>query len=245
MIDGLYRIGAGMSSKMVRMEILANNLANIDTLGFKRDRAFQEELDVAAVRPATDGSNDLLIHQVVDFSEGSLKQTNNQLDVAIQGRGFFVLDTPAGPRYTRNGHFQMGLEGTMISSGGYPVMGTNGKLQLPDVYRLTQGSVQISESGDVTVDKQTVGRLRIADFQDYSQLTKDDEALFAASPEAGLVEGPGKLTGIRQGYVEESNVEGIEEMVSMIDLSRSFEAEQKALQAQDTTLGQANEIGRL
>jgi flagellar basal-body rod protein FlgF len=245
MIDGLYRVGAGMSTKMVRMEILANNLANIETLGFKRDRAFSEELDAAAAQSAADGSGDLVIHQVVDYSEGSLKQTNNQLDLAIQGRGFFVLDTPSGPRYTRNGNFQLGLDGTILSSGGYPVSGTNGKLQLPDVHRLTQGSVQVSETGEVTVDKQIVGQLRVVDFQDYTQLMKDDQALFTAPAEAGPVEGPGRLTGIRQGYVEESNVEGIEEMVSMIDLSRSFEAEQKAIQTIDTSLGQSNEVGKM
>ena len=245
MIDGLYRVGAGMSTSMVRMEILANNLANVETLGFKRDRAFSDELDAAAAQPATDGSGDLVIHQVIDYSEGSLKQTNNQLDVAIQGRGFFVLNTPSGPQYTRNGNFQLGLDGTLMSPGGYEVSGTNGKLQLPDVHRLTQGSVEINERGEITVDKQAVGQLRIVDFQDYSQLTKDDQSLFSATPQAGLVEGPGSLTGIRQGFVEESNVEGIEEMVSMIDLSRSFEAEQKALQSTDTSLGQTNEVGKL
>lgn len=244
-VEGLYRVEAGMSTKMVRMEILANNLANIDTVGFKRDKAFSEELNEASAKAAADGSGTLEIRQVIDFSEGSLQQTGNQLDAAIQGSGFFVVNTPAGQRYTRNGNFQMTLDGTIVTSEGYPVEGENGALRLPDVQKLGNASVQISGTGEVTVDKQSVGTLKIVDFADYQALVKDQGSLFMAKSDALPVEGLGKQSVIRQGYLEESNVEGIEEMVSMIELSRNFEAEQKALQSQDTSLGQAIEVARV
>jgi flagellar basal-body rod protein FlgG len=245
MIEGLYRVAAGMSPKMTRMEIMSNNLANIDTTGFKRDRAFMEDLSAAQVRQAADGSSETIIKQYIDFNEGGLRQTSNPLDVAIQGRGFFELSTPDGPKYTRSGNFKMSLDGSIVSSQGFEVMGTNGKLQLPDIQRLTSGSVQISESGEVTVDKQSVGHIKVVDFKDYTQLTKSSDSMFIANPGADISEGPGPHTTVRQGYLEESNVDGLEEMVAMVELNRSFESDQKALQAQDATLGQIMEVGKL
>ena len=245
MVEGLYRVQAGMSPKMTRMEILANNLANIDTTGFKRDRAFLEELSAATSKQAADGSSDLVIKQYVDFNEGGMKQTGNQLDVAIQGRGFLVYDTPDGPRYSRNGNLQMSLDGSITSPQGFPVMGTNGKMKVPDLHTLSSGSVKITETGEVLVDKKSIGQLRVVDVNDYSLLSKTSDSMFDVDPTATITEGPGERTSVRQGYLEESNVDGLEEMVAMIELSRSFEADQKALQAQDATLGQVMDVGKV
>ena len=222
MIEGLYKIEAAMGPKMVRMEVLANNLANLDTVGFKRDRAFSEELtDAEAKQVATQGGQPG-IKQAIDFSEGPMIQTNNQFDVAIQGRGFLVADTPNGKRYTRNGNLQLTLDGTIVTSDGYPVEGSSGHLQIPDFQRLQQGAVSIGSTGEIVIGKQSIGSLRVVDFDDYGKLTKDHGSLFEAGPSVNIVDGPGKNTTVRQGFVEGSNVEGIEEMVSMIELSRSF-----------------------
>ncbi len=243
MIIGLYTTEAGMRPKLTRMEILANNLANINTTGFKRDRGFAEALDDAAVAAEAAGTNGEVVRQYIDFSEGSLNQTGNPLDIALQGRGFLVVDTPNGQRFTRNGNLQLALDGSLVTAQGYPVLGTAGRIQVPDPQHLPQGSLLISETGEVMVGKQHLGQLRIADFEDYQALQKDHESLFVADPGTPVIEGRQSATTIRQGVLEESNVEGLEEMVAMIELSRSFEADQKALQAQDATLEKTNDVG--
>jgi flagellar basal-body rod protein FlgG len=245
MIKGLYTTESGMRPKLVRLEIIANNLANINTTGFKRDKAFSEALDDATVARQTSGTEQPLTHEYTDFSEGSLRPTNNPLDVAIQGKGFLVVETPNGVRYTRNGNLQLSLDGTLVNGSGYVVMGTNGKIQLPDVQRLQNGSLHISETGEVMVDKQSIGHLRVADFADYTAIHKDHESLFTVDAGTAVAEGPGSQTSIRQGYLEESNVDGISEMISMIELNRAFEADQKSLRSQDATLERTNDVGRL
>jgi flagellar basal-body rod protein FlgG len=245
MIKGLYTAEAGMRPKLARMEILANNLANINTTGFKRDRAFAEALDDASAAREAAGTDNQQTQQYIDFTEGSLNQTGNPLDIALQGRGFLVVETPNGVRYTRNGNLQLALDGSLVTAQGSPVLGTAGRLQLPDVQRLEQGSILISETGEVMVGKQNIGQLRIVDFENPQMLQKDHESLFSALPGARMVEGPGKATTVRQGSLEESNVEGIEEMVAMIEISRGYEADQKSIQAQDATMEKTMEVGKL
>ncbi|MGA9121588.1 MAG: flagellar hook-basal body protein [Bacteroidota bacterium] len=247
MIKGLYTTEVGMSPKLVRMEIIANNLANINTTGFKRDNAFTKVLDDAAVieEVAGNGTDQSNTEEYTDFSEGSLKPTNNPLDIALQGRGFLVVDTPNGPRYTRNGNLQLSLDGTLVTSAGYPVQGTSGKIQFPDIQKLQAGSIGISETGEVMVDKLSLGHVRIVDFADYRTLHKDQASMFVPDLNAVLVEGPGKQTAVRQGHLEDSNVDGMSEMIEMIELNRSFEADQKALQSQNATLAATNEVGKL
>jgi len=247
MIGGLYSSEAAMRPKMAQLEILANNLANINSTGFKRDRAFLEVL-TKTIEGAPDGTAAQeveVVRQHTDFSEGSLNETGNPLDVAIRGRGFLVVDTPNGVRYTRNGNMQLSTDGTLVTSEGFPVMGTKGRIQFPDLQRFVQGSVKIADSGEVVVDKDIIGHLRIVDFLDLNGLKKDHQSLFMADPFMPVIEGPGQSTAVKQGFLEESNVEGIEEMVAMIELSRSFEADQKALQAQDASLEKSIEVGRL
>lgn len=246
MIKGLYTTEAGMNPKLVRLEIIANNLANINTTGFKRDMAFSDALDNALIEEvAAGGTEPPLAHQYTDFTEGTLRPTNNPLDVAVQGRGFLVVDTPNGVRFTRNGNLQLALDGTLVTGAGYPVLGRNGRIQLPDINRLQVGSIHISETGEVMVDKQSIGHLRMVDFVDYTALHKDQQSLFFANPGTPIVEGPGTQSAVRQGFLEDSNVDGISEMIAMIEINRAFEADQKALQAQNSTLEKTMDVGRV
>jgi flagellar basal-body rod protein FlgF len=245
-IKSLYTTESAMAPMLARMEIIANNLANINTTGYKKDNVFIRALDDATTQAAAGTASDqILMQEYTDFSEGSLRPTNNPLDVAVQGRGFLVVDTPYGVRFTRNGNLQLSLDGTLVTSAGYPVEGRNGRIQFPDVQRLQAGMIKISETGEVMADKQSLGHLRVVDFADYTALNKDQGSLFYPDENAVLVEGPGRETVVRQGYLEDSNVEGMSEMISMIEVSRSFEAEQKALQSQDATLAQTNEVGKV
>lgn len=247
MIKSIYNSSAGMRSKMVNMEILANNLANINSTGYKRDAAFTEilketGLDQINGQPDTNG---MVSRQYVDFSEGSLTNTNNPLDVAIMGRGFFVVETPNGLRYTRDGNFDLTSNGLLVTSEGYPVLGKDGAIQIPEKEKLNRVKLLINESGEIILDDKPVAKLHIVDFADMSKLSKEGRALFNSTLNPVPIEPVDKLAVVRQGYLEASNVDGIAEMVAMIEMTRSFESNQKALQAQDETLQKAIEVGKL
>jgi flagellar basal-body rod protein FlgF len=246
MIKSIHTSGAGMEPMMTRLEVIANNLANMNTTGYKRDEVFMQLVKDAALLQAQ-GKGDLSevqVERITDFSDGSLNPTNNPLDVAVQGRGFFVVDTPQGLRYTRNGNFTLTSSGTLVTAQGDPVMGVNGRIQLPDLQNLKRGQIVISESGEIDVDNRSIARLRVVDFGAGTGLTKQTSSLFVAP--AGVL--PSDIredsVQIRQGFLEGSNVEGLEEMIAMIELTRNFESNQRIIQAEDGTLERANDVGR-
>jgi flagellar basal-body rod protein FlgG len=247
MIKAMYTAAAGMISQSQKLEIVSNNLANINTTGFKKDNAFVELMKDSAmtVIEGTEGTGGVFVKAATDFSDGSLQQTNNRLDVAIQGRGFFAVETPNGVRYTRNGNFMLGVDGTLVTNQGHPVLGQAGRIRIPDLHRLSSVDLTIDQTGEMTIDRRPIARLRIADFEDLTALNKEGDSTYSTEvPELAPVV-DGKETLIRQGYLEESNVDGIEEMIQMIEISRTFETEQKSIQMQDGTLEKAMELGRM
>ncbi len=246
MIKGLYSSSAGMQPRMTRMEVVANNLANIDTTGYKRDNVFFQMVKDNIAAGSKNGSQDAAngVQEQTDFSSGALKQTNNTFDLAVTGNAFFTVETPNGIRYTRNGNFTLTMDGTLVTNQGYPVLGTQGKIQLPDIQKLSQGDVTVDEEGTIVVDNKVVGKLRLAAFDDTSSLKKDGSSMFVTdTPERSI--NPEDHVTVQQGFLEESNVDAVEEMVSMIQLSRDFEADQKAIQSQDSSLEKAMEVGRI
>ncbi|HVN48882.1 MAG TPA: flagellar basal-body rod protein FlgF [Bacteroidota bacterium] len=246
MIKGIYSSSAGMQPRMTRMEVVANNLANIDTTGYKRDNVFfkmvKENLAAGEKNGSQNAEND--VQEQTDFSSGALKQTNNTFDLAVTGNAFFTVETPNGLRYTRNGNFNLAMDGTIVTNQGYPVLGTEGKIQLPDIQKLSQGDVTIDEEGVVNVDNKVVGKLRLAVFDDTASLQKDGSSMFIADTPERSITTEDHVT-VQQGFLEESNVDAVEEMVSMIQLSRDFEADQKAIQSQDSSLEKAMDVGRV
>jgi flagellar basal-body rod protein FlgG len=245
MIRGIQVAGSALQPMLDRLEVIANNLANIHTTGFKRDSAFARVLQTAEGNRTRGNVEKFDSEQYTDFTEGSLTQTNNPLDFAIQGRGFFAVETPQGARFTRNGNFMLSVDGTVTTQNGYPVLGTNGRLQLPNLQRLAQGQIAVSQQGEITVDKQAVGALRVVSFDNLAGLKKEGNSIFSASGDARMLDLDKNLTAVRQGFLEESNVDGIEEMITMIELTRNFESSQRVIQQQDATLDKALEIGRL
>jgi flagellar basal-body rod protein FlgF len=247
MIKGIYVARAGMYPKMSRMDIISNNLANINTTGFKRDSLFVrklEELDTARLSghgplPGFD------VEQFTSFMEGAFSQTNNPLDVAIQGDGFFAVETPGGEMYTRNGNFSIAADGTLVTKKGQIVLGDTGPIAIPDFERIERSSIRIDETGLVSLDDHILGRLRVVSFDNLNGLRKNGELIEAV--DTGIVElVPGSNHYlIRQGFLEESNVDAIHEMVHMIELSRNFEAYQRMIQMQDSTLDNTMSVGRL
>ena len=132
-----------------------------------------------------------------------------------------------------------------MNSDGYPVVGTGGAIRFPDVQKLAQADVSIAETGEVMIDKETIGKLRIVDFADTSALMKESASLFNAPPGAVSTDGTDSSSAVRQGYLEESNVDGVEEMIAMTELQRSFDTDQKVLQAMDESVAKSLEVGKL
>jgi len=247
MIKGIYSSGSGLQPRMTQLEILSNNIANSNTTGFKKDNLFIQVMKNAALSQIQGEGplRGLDSKEFTDFSEGSFNQTNAPLDLAIQGRGFFVLDTPQGVRYTRNGNFSLSADGTVVNSDGYPLLGSSGKIQIPQPEKISEASISIDEYGNVTNGTTTLGKVRVADFQNPSDLKKDGASLFVSTGPEKPVELDVQHSLIRQGYLEESNVDPVESMVQLVELSKNFETDQHMVQSQDASLEKAMDVGRV
>ena len=247
MIKGIFASGSGMQPRMTRLEVVANNIANINTTGFKKDSMFVQMVKNAGVAQAQ-GEGELRglnAKEFTDFSEGSFLQTKNPLDLAIQGRGFFVVETPQGIRYTRNGNCSLKEDGTVVNADGYPLLSSSGPIRIPQTQKNPEAAISVNQLGEITYGNTSLGKIRVADFNDLNQLKKAGQSLFASDGPEKPESADGSQSIVRQGYLEESNVEGIGEMVQLVELTRSFETDQRTIQAQDSTLERAMDIGRL
>lgn len=237
MYKGIYIALSGATLKQTQIDVISQNLANANTPGFKKDRvSFQDFLvsQLHGLPEPSDGRtmSDLSVMST-DFSNGVLLKTGNSLDVALEGRGFIGLEDG---RYTRRGDFRLNSEGFLVTQEGLKVLGSGGPIQIP-----SSGKVEIGPSGDISVDGNAVGRIRIVDFPEISTLSKAGEDLFRSD-----MQGAEARPEVRQGYIETSNVEAVKEMVTMITALREFELFQKAIRAFDESAAKViNEMGRL
>lgn len=242
MLKGIAAAASAMLPRIRAQEVIANNLANVSTAGFKRDRVFEADLSGAEAALAQTGptwQSTQTSGISTDFSSGSLERTENPLHVAIDGDGFFVVSTPEGERYTRNGILQIAPDGTLTTVDGDPLQGWAGNIQVTD------GTLMIAEDGSVSVDGLNVGQLRLVRFRDPSALVRTASSLFAAVDPMVPPEDDHESL-VLQGYLEQSNVNTIEELVDMIATMRIYETDQKSIQIQDDTLGRAvSELGRV
>lgn len=239
MIRGIYTAATGMVAELNRQDVIANNLANVDTVGFKADYTvsvpFREILLNAynrqGVRPIGGlGLGVAATSEYIDTSEGAVLDTGNMCDLMIGGKGYFVVETPAGERYTRAGNFKVDAEGYLTTQNGWRVLGENGPIQVA-------GRFEVNQDGEVFENGVMVDRLRIVN---PDGIRKEGEALFTA---AGV--NPASGIQIFQGSLERSNVNAIRQMIEMISVTRSYETNQRALTAHDQTLDKAvNEIAR-
>jgi flagellar basal-body rod protein FlgF len=212
-----------------QMDVIANNVANVNTNGFKADRSlFHEYLVPTAREDNFAAGRDRRLSHVVDratfkdFAQGSPDQTKNPLDVAIAGDGFFTVQTPAGERYTRDGGFQINTQGQLVNASGYPVLGTGGPITLQQ----TDKQVQIANDGTVTVLEGTGrtdsirGKLRLTSFSQPQRLVKEGSNLFSLG-EGNAAQADTKST-VAQGFIERSNVNAVTEMSRMIEINRMY-----------------------
>jgi flagellar basal-body rod protein FlgG len=261
MIRGLYIAASSAISENKRIDVIANNIANVNTSGFKKDTMITESFpdilmkrigaadykDIVAKAPITSKigyigkmSNGVRVDQVfTNFEQGSLSSSGNPLDLAFQGNGFFTVETPVGERYTRSGEFTLDSEGYITTKEGYKVLGQNGPIQVDGK------NIIINESGQVFSDENEIDTLKLVDFNDYKLLKKEGDALYVdASGDAGNMKESEGL--IQQGFLEASNVNSVKQMVEMITMLRSYEANQKVIKTHDELLGKAvNEIARV
>ncbi len=249
MIKGIYTSALGLIPLQKRLEVIANNLANVDTTAFKRDDSFTNEL-ISANTLLRDGTVDPTQKDVkdmtyTDFSQGTLQQTNNPLDVAIDGQGFFTVQTQDGLRLTRDGSFTLSTDGTLQTRDGATVMGTGGPIRIDNIEQTQAGKLVIDRNGEVKSGNEVYGQIRVVVPATYSQISKAGANLYSLNDGAVLHDADPANVSVRQGYLEGSNVNPIDEMVAMIQLQQNFEAGQKAIQSQDASLGDANQVGQV
>jgi flagellar basal-body rod protein FlgF len=281
MVRGLYTGASGLIVQMGKIDVLSHNLANVDTPAFKKDmtimKAFPEMLmrriNDDGVRQIPIGSYDLMpvvgklgtgveINEVfTEFSQGAFKQTQNDFDMALEGKGFFSVMSAEGERYTRNGSFLIDRDGFLVTKDGFKVLGENGPIQIK------KNNFMVDEDGNVFENLEyrddplrlvsmeenewnqpvRLDRLKIVDFPEIRYIKKKGESLYTETDHSGKAfiianERP----KVRQGLLEASNVNPVIEMVDLIEVHRSYEASQKMIQAHDAALGQAvNQVGRL
>ncbi len=252
MIRGLYTAASGMLSAMRRMEFVTNNLANAQTVGFKQDRSALSTFDEMMILqngPGTAGNLNNNLGQLgmaaiaeepmIDFTQGALQDSGRALDMAIEGPGFFTVQTPDGLRYTRDGGFTRDSLGRLTTSEGNPVIGDDGNsIEIPP------GRLQVSRDGTLSVEGQEIGRFALVEFSLDQPLRKVGSNQFAARND-GDVPTPATSTAIHQGFVESSNVDMAGAQTTMLELQRAYQASQKLIQYQDELVGRAvNEIAR-
>jgi flagellar basal-body rod protein FlgF len=224
MLKGIQRLARDMSAKIVKQELVANNLANATTPGFKTQRAFRSLLK-AAIGAAGDTSDTSSIEAYTSFAQGPIEHTHRDLDVAINGEGFFAIDTPYGERYTRSGSFTLTQGGLLATQSGDLVLGAGGAIPI------SGNNLSITPDGKVVVDGDEVDALRIVTFRSPDLLMREGNKY--ASPVQPPVDADMSRTELIHGALETSNVSPVDEMVEMIAIHRGFEAEQRSIRMQD------------
>lgn len=245
MVNGLYTATRGMQNILAKQDAHAQNLANANTTGFKLTRLVtQSQVAIGRNDKAQlhQDENQTLAGRFTSFMQGPMVKTGNDLDFALSSPGFFAVEGEDGTRYTRNGGFSMSANGELVTLTGKRVLDDGGApIQLRG-----QGSVQIMDDGGLFREGKPIARIGVIEFLDNNKLIPEAEGLFAnPDPEANPTTPAGKV-GIKQGFLEGSNVDPIHTMVSMVAEFRNYEADQRAVQAIDSTLGKAvNEVGRV
>jgi len=220
---------SGLHARIAALDLIANNLANSSTTGYKMDREFYglfaatSEID-ANGNEASSQMPDMQ-KQWIDFSQGALQTTGGPLDLALSGQGFFVAQSPSGPLYTRGGGFRISNTGELQTPEGYPVLGKGGSA----IRGLTHDPIHISTEGVVKQKNRTIGQLEVMDFQNKAALDKVGKNYFSArNPETKPT--PAAKTAVEQGKIESSNVAPAESAVQLVGLMRQSEMLQKAIQ---------------
>lgn len=270
MVKGLYTGASGMLALQESMNSISQNLSNVNTDGYKRETAVLKSFPEMLARRINDdgqvkfpmGSYDKapiagkigtgveFNESFIRFEQGSLSQTDAQFDFALEGDGFFTLETPNGIRYSRNGKFTISSDGHVVDNNGNYLLGTEGRLQV------ARNNFKVDKEANITINptiphdqfttisgnewlpEQSLGKLKIVDFKHTRYLVREGNHLYAESKFSGQAQDLEKAK-VLQGFLEKSNVQPVEEMVKMIEVQRLYEANQKVIQTEDELISQA------
>jgi flagellar basal-body rod protein FlgF len=228
----MYKALSGAIAQMRKLEVASQDLANVNTSGYKGQRlAFNEVLAARSPAETRSGGFVAVGDQRTDFSQGGLQGTGNTFHLAVEGEGYFVVATPRGERYTRSGGFTLSADGTVVTPQGEPLMGEGGPIQVPEGRMIVglDGTVQ-SVNGEARSQNEEVGKLQIVRFLEKRQAVKEGANLLrAAAANVEEIATP----RVVQGTLEQSNVSPIDSMISMITIQRQFEAYEKAMKLMD------------
>jgi flagellar basal-body rod protein FlgF len=248
LLRGLYTAATGMIHQTRRLDVVANNISNMNTSGFKRDqvvnRAFEDELLLRMEKGQTGTPIGVINHGVyvdkimTSFEQGNMEHTGENTQMALKGSGFFTVLTDNGERYTRDGNFMIDNQGRLVTTEGWPVAGQAGPILVG-----TQDFV-VDAGGNVIVGETYIDRLQIVNFEDLQALRKEGHNLYTnPDPNNPPIYFEGEVL---QGFVEGSNVQVVQEVVDMMTATRNYESNQRILKMMDDSLGKAvNELGRV
>lgn len=235
MDSGFYSAFTALAARMQSLDLVANNLANANTVGYKGQqefyRAFSASLNNTRLTSTNQAINDFALvgGSHIDLSAGSLNTTGNDTDAAIDGSGFFSIQTKAGIRYTRNGNFRLNAQRQLVDAQGNPVLGEQGPIVLPE------GKLTISTDGTISAGDAIVDKLKIVDFPPNTVLVPEGNTEFNA-PEGSAM--PATAAQVRQGSLEASNCDPVTSAVSLINVQRNAELMQRALTIFNTDFNQ-------
>ena len=239
MAGSQYIALSGMRARLDQLARLAADIANVGTAGYKSERAADAQADRPQFSSVLQSAIDVTTgDRRLDVAPGTMASTGRDLDFALEGNGFFVIDTPAGPRYTRNGHFNRSTDGTLVTDDGAAVQGTNGPI------KLGMGEVTVDGDGTIKAGGIVAGTLKVVTFENPSGLAAESGAKLRAGTAVPIdVAQP----NVRIGTLEQSNVSLVDRVAQLTGVSRSFEALQKAmtLMMNDIDGRAIDQLGRL
>ncbi len=226
MDSGYYAACTALVSRTQELDTIANNLANASTVGYRGEQDVFSSVLANAANPSGSAleqamnSYGILSGTTLDATQGALQKTGNNLDLAIEGKGYFVVQTAGGPAYTRDGSFQVSAKGQLVTSAGDTVIGDRGPITIPP------GQVAISADGTISSNGALVGTLKVVQFPPNTALTSMGGSYYAAPPNTAA---PATDSSVRQGMLESSNVNPVAGMVALVTAQRSAEMMQRAL----------------
>lgn len=239
---GIYSSVAGANAREIELEVLANNVANMQTTGFKEmEVSFTSEVD-SNLNPTDMEKAQALVRQGkshINYAQGSVYSTGNPLDLAIQGDGFFAVQTPGGTRYTRDGNFTVSAEGTLTTQNGFPVLSGYGPLSVP-----ADKIVSVGPTGEVSAGGDSLGKISIYKMAETNRNSLKPEGGNLFVLENGETQ-PADNYRIAQGHLESSNVNLIRSLTRIIEVSRAYESHQKSMAKQLESTQQLNQIAKV
>lgn len=260
MLKGLYTAHTGLRNEQNRMDIMTNNLANASTVGFKKEGSTSQSFGSVLAMKVKDASVGLATRTPIgynnpgvkigenytDFSQGSLRGTENTFDLALSGQGFFAIEIPAAGKgdevqvkYTRAGDFTLNNQGYLVTNDGDYVLDTNSRrIKLNPL-----ADASIKTDGTIEQNGVEVAKIQVVDFADYNYLEKYGETYYQPVEGAEII---ASKASVNSGYLEMSNVQVVSEMVNLINITRQYESNQKVMQTYDGSLEIAvNQLGKL